>query len=230
MDAAAARSRKTLDLLPRAMAFAVVSLVALSAGVSSLAGEPQRAGSASGAQAGDKGCKAFAWPVAQERVWFADKNLRRGASGLRLSRIDRAVELALQPTRTVRFFLPPRSLPPADTYSGDVTFFGVPHPGVYQVTISHDASIDVFENGTRLSPLAVSESKDCDGVRKSERFALAPGDLVLVQVSGATKPSINVAFEASPLSEDASAAAPPRSGAGNGPKSVTTPPDSSRSP
>ena len=67
-------------------------------------------------------------------------------------------------------FLPPATKPRQNSYSGDITFFGVPHPGVYQVTTSRDASIDVFENGMRLKPVASSEAKDCHGVRRSERI------------------------------------------------------------
>ncbi len=144
------------------------------------------------------GCDAFAWPVSNERAWFADKKLRHSASGVRLARIDRAVELQLIPTRSIQFFLPPEQVPPPDSYSGEVTFFGVPHPGIYQVTVSRDAWIDAFENGTRLRLVGATEAKDCDGVRKSTRFALAPGDLVLVQLSGASQPSIKVAFEEAP--------------------------------
>jgi hypothetical protein len=66
------------------------------------------------------------------------------------------------------------------------------------VTVSRDVWIDVFENGTRLSVVGSSEAKGCVGVRKSMRFALAPGDLVLVQISGASQPSIKVAFEEAP--------------------------------
>lgn len=144
---------------------------------------------------GGDGCDAFAWPVAEERAWFADQNLRRRPTGARLSQIDRAVELTLEPTPSIHFFLPPGTAPRQDSYSGAVAFFGVPHPGLYQVTISRDAMIDVFENGMRLTPIASTEAKDCRGVRKSMRFALASGDLVLVQVSGALTPSIKVAFE-----------------------------------
>jgi len=143
----------------------------------------------------DGGCDAFAWPVTRERALFADRGIRHRPTGARLSRIDRAVALTLEPTRSVHFFLPPERKPAQDSYSGDVAFFGVPHPGLYQVTTSGDASIDVFENGMRLKPVVSSEAKGCDGVRKSERFALAPGDLVLVQVSGALEPSIKVAFQ-----------------------------------
>jgi hypothetical protein len=49
----------------------------------------------------------------------------------------------------------------------------------------------VFENCGRLASVAAGEGKDRDGVR----FALAPGDLVLVQVRGASAPSVKVAFE-----------------------------------
>ncbi|MGO9420894.1 hypothetical protein [Roseiarcus sp.] len=77
------------------------------------------------------GCEAFAWPVANERSWFADQNLRRTVSDVRLSRIDRAVDLTLEPSRTVHFFLPPENRPPPDSYSGEVTFFGVPRPGLW---------------------------------------------------------------------------------------------------
>ncbi len=147
---------------------------------------------------GGSGCGAFAWSVSNERAWFADKKLRRSASGVRLARIDRAVELQLAPTKSILFFLPPEQVPRPGSYGGEVTFFGVPHPGIYQVTVSRDAWIDVFENGTRLPFVGATEAKDCDGVRKSARFALAPGDLVLVQISGASQPSIKVAFEEAP--------------------------------
>jgi hypothetical protein len=177
---------KSTLITPLALGLAGSLAVALSTSAGAL--EPLQ-------PAASEGCDAFAWPVAGERAWFADQNLRRRPTGARLSRIDRAVELTLEPTQSVHFFLPPEKTPRRDSYSGNVTFFGVPHPGLYQVTISRDASIDVSENGMRLKAVATSEAKDCRGVRKSERFALAPGDLVLVQISGALEPSIKVAFE-----------------------------------
>ncbi len=73
-------------------------------------------------------CDGFAWPVSNERAWFAAKTLRHSASGVRLARIDRAVDLRLEPSDKVRFFLPPQETSPPDSYGGDVTFFGVPRP------------------------------------------------------------------------------------------------------
>ena len=143
-------------------------------------------------------CDGFPWPVSNERAWFAAEDLTHSASGARLSRIDGAVELTLEPSAKVQFFLPPQETPRPDSYSGEITFFGVPRPGLYQVSISRNASIDVFENGKRLAAVASRHAPNCRDVRRSERFALAPGDLVLVQISGARTPSIKVAFEQAP--------------------------------
>lgn len=81
-------------------------------------------------------CHEFAWSLDQERAWFDQKRLPRRVSGARLRRIDRAVTLDLQPTSQAKFFLPPERKPNVDSFSGDVTFFGVPKPGQYQVTLS----------------------------------------------------------------------------------------------
>jgi hypothetical protein len=139
-------------------------------------------------------CDQLSWSVARERAWFNDDKLTRRVSGARLRKIDRAVELTLVPTKKVTFFLPPGRQPQPDSFSGEVTFFGVPRPGLYQVTLSDEAWIDVFENGVRLRPTAYTSAKDCPGVRESVLFELAPGDLVLVQISNAAKNSIKAAL------------------------------------
>ena len=79
-------------------------------------------------------------------------------------------------------------------FSGAVTFFGVPHPGLYQVTLSQPAEIEVFENGMRLKPLNFARAQNCPGVAQSARFQLAPGDLVLVEIINALQSTIKVAF------------------------------------
>ena len=140
------------------------------------------------------GCSRFPWSVAAERQWFRDTDLARRTSGARLRKIDRAVELALEPTRQTDFFLPPERPPSPESYSGVVTFFGVPRPGLYQVTVSDDVWIDVFENGARMKLVAQMRAENCPGIVRSARFDLAPGDLVLVELTGASKKSIKVAF------------------------------------
>jgi hypothetical protein len=139
-------------------------------------------------------CDKLSWSVDRERDWFTDKNLPRRTSGARLRRIDRAVDLSLRPAQQVDLFLPPDVKLRPDSFSGEVTFFGVPRPGFYQVTLSDEATIDVFENGARLKATGFTSAKHCPGVFESMRFELAPGDLVLVEVTNASRSSIKVAF------------------------------------
>ena len=146
----------------------------------------------------DYGCAAIGWSVKNEQHWFADKKLPQRASGSRLRRIDRAVTLKLKPLKQVPFFLPPAKAVKAGSYAGEVTFFGVPRPGVYQVTLSAPADVDVFENGTRIKPMVMASAPKCPDARVSGRYALGTGDLVLVQISNAASTSIKVAFEQAP--------------------------------
>jgi hypothetical protein len=146
------------------------------------------------ARAGPASCDKMSWSVERERRWFAAKGLSHRASGARLKTIDRAVRLSLEPRKQVELFLPPEIRPKPHTYSGEVTFFGVPALGQYQVTLSDPAAIDVFENGARLRATGFTSEKSCPGVYESMRFELAPGDLVLVQITNAVKKSIQVAF------------------------------------
>jgi hypothetical protein len=169
----------------RALALAVVLTVVWLAGApaAAIAEDP-----------GTKPCSSYSWSVARERGWFSDPQLPRRVSGARLRRIDRAVELGLKPMRDVKFFLPPAAKAKASSFGGLVTFFGVPHPGLYQVTLSEPADIDVFENGRRISPVAESRAPNCKDAAVSDRFDLAPGDLVLLQISNAAALNIKAAF------------------------------------
>jgi hypothetical protein len=144
----------------------------------------------------DDGCAALGWSVQREKAWFADPKLPHRTSGARLRRIDRAVTLTLEPLKRVDFFLPPAIAPEAGSYAGEVTFFGVPKPGLYEVTLSEASHIDVFENGMRIKPAAMSSAPHCADVRVSARYDLGEGDLVLVQVTDVASKSIKVAFAA----------------------------------
>ncbi len=155
-------------------------------------------GLAAPARAGDD-CAAIGWSVKKEQGWFADKQLpKRASGGARLRRIDRAVDLELKPLKQALFFLPPVKKPKSGTYAGTIAFFGVPRPGVYQVTLSQVADVDVFENGMRIKPINLADASHCSDARVSGRYALQTGDLVLVQISNAASSSIKVAFELAP--------------------------------
>ena len=147
----------------------------------------------------DDGCSAIGWSVKNEQGWFADKKLpKRVSGGARLRRIDRAVDLELKPLKKAVFFLPPRTKPKTSTFAGTIAFFGVPRPGVYQVTLSEPADVDVFENGVRIKPMTLVSAPHCPDARVSGRYALQTGDLVLVQISNAASNAIKIAFQLAP--------------------------------
>ncbi len=142
----------------------------------------------------DNDCGAFGWSIKREQAWFADPKLTHRPSGARLKMIDRGVDLALKPVKQVQFFLPPAKPPKAGSFAGEIAFFGVPRPGLYQVTLSQAAELDVFENGTRIKPAAMVAAPQCAEAALSARYALQTGDLVLVQISGASAASIKIGF------------------------------------
>jgi hypothetical protein len=138
-------------------------------------------------------CNRFAWPIARERAWFS-ANLAPTPSGARLAETHEAILLDLKPTSSVHFVLTPERPPKPDSFSGDVIIAGVAAPGVYQITLSDEAWIDVFENDARLKSTAFTGQKDCPGVRKSVRFELTPGARITVQISNSAKKSIRLAI------------------------------------
>ncbi len=68
--------------------------------------------------------------------------------------------------------------------------------GLYQVTVSAEAWIDVAQNGALVKSSAFSGQHDCDGVRKSVRFPLAAGPATL-EISNAHADHIMVAISPS---------------------------------
>ena len=138
-------------------------------------------------------CDRFAWPIAREKAWFEAK-LPPTPSGERAAETAQGVLLTLKPTKTFEFFLAPERQPKPDSFSGDAFIGGVPTPGLYQVTLSDEAWIDVFENGARMKSTAFTGVKDCPGVRKSVRFELSPGSPVTIQITNSAKDQIKVAI------------------------------------
>ncbi|MEP9352096.1 hypothetical protein ABLE93_00705 [Xanthobacter sp. KR7-65] len=71
----------------------------------------------------------------------------------------------------------------------------VPEPqGVWQITVAAPAWIDVFVVGNALAPLAFSGVCACPGVRKSLRFRLPAGGVVL-EISHASRDRLALVIE-----------------------------------
>jgi hypothetical protein len=137
--------------------------------------------------------------VAAQNRALLDEGIRQRESRLRRALAapptDKAIELALKPAAEVSFPAKPTSTPKPedkDAFGGVVTFEGAPEPAHYQITLSTHGWIDVVQNGTPLEATGHTGSKDCDGLRKSVRFEVAPGPFS-IQVSGVRKDSIRIA-------------------------------------
>jgi hypothetical protein len=137
------------------------------------------------------GCAAFRWPLDRERAALvrADKPSLPNGGALAY---DVAMTLQLQPLSAAGLpkapERPPRS---TDSFAGHFTLAAPAKPGVYRLTISSGAWVDVLDGGAYLHPIAFSGAKDCEGARKSVKFDLPSRPLAL-QFSGVPGDQISV--------------------------------------
>jgi ubiquinone/menaquinone biosynthesis C-methylase UbiE len=138
-------------------------------------------------------CEQFAWPLDRERALFKAEALKTVPSGAVLDSLERGVALQLLPNGAVTFALPPGRAPKAqDSYGGIVVMENLPKGGVWQVTASAEAWIDVIQDGKSAASIAHTGKRDCEDIRKSVQFELQPGRVTL-QISGASVKSIKLA-------------------------------------
>jgi hypothetical protein len=138
-------------------------------------------------------CEQFDWSIKREQALFGAPELSPAASGSKRDSIGGGLALELQPHASVSFILPPERQPKsADSFSGVISFANVPKPGLYQITLSAEAWVDVIQDGQALKSTAHSGKRGCADVRKSVRFELKPG-AVTIQLSGATAKTVHLA-------------------------------------
>jgi hypothetical protein len=144
-----------------------------------------------------KGCSAFKWPITVEQAWFKSASPCATATGDKLDALpSEALAIQLVANEHVPFVLTPERKPNAGTTLGTVlTFASVPRAGHYQVTLSEEAWIDLIQGGKMVPSYDHSGGPECPGVRKSVRFELSRGPLVL-QLSGAASSPVLVAIRA----------------------------------
>ena len=78
-------------------------------------------------------------------------------------------------------------------HGGMVRFPALARPGIYQITLSDDAWIDVIQNGRFARSVGSTGRSDCPGLRKSLRLDLDAAPFAL-QVSGVSPDAIVVAI------------------------------------
>jgi hypothetical protein len=116
-------------------------------------------------------CDHFKWSVARERAWFSASPAALPPTGGQAEpnagyavTLAKDVKLPVAPERTAK----PNSF---------AAFLSAPKlaPGLYQITLSAEAWVDVAENGKLVKSSGFSGQHDCPGVRKSVRFPLGAG-------------------------------------------------------
>ena len=141
------------------------------------------------------GCETFAWAIATELQWLKAADSEAVASGATLKEPPaKAIALSLLPMEQVKFTADQsRRRKEADKtqFGGAVTFENVGEPGIYQISLPVRSWVDVVQDGKTLKSAAHTSKTDCDGVRKSIRFAMGQGP-VTVEISGI--PSDTVKF------------------------------------
>lgn len=71
----------------------------------------------------------------------------------------------------------------ADTFSGWLTLADI-KPGLYQISVSQNAWIDVAQSGAVLHSKAFTGARECKVLHKSVRFEIGSGPLT-IEISGA---------------------------------------------
>ena len=137
------------------------------------------------------GCEKFKWSIARERAWFA-ASPKPVAVGADISAGDSGYAVALGPGAAAVFPVSPERPPKAGTFGG-VVKTNIGKAGLYQITLSDEAWVDVVQNGARVKSSDFSGQKACPGVRKSVRFDLAAGPAT-VQISNSESAKINLAI------------------------------------
>ena len=104
----------------------------------------------------------------------------------------------MQPPAEAKLPTPPERAPKEGTFAGFTSFKAPPKAGIYTVSLSAGAWVDLVQDGHPLKPKAFSGATDCDGIRKTMKYEISANPFVL-QVSGTKDTSISIAILPSEL-------------------------------
>jgi hypothetical protein len=138
------------------------------------------------------GCDKFKWPIERERAALTAPDRVKLASGGELAALPTTgMTFALLTLAEARLPTPPERAPKDSTYAGFANFKGAPSPGLYTISLSAGAWVDVIQDGHALKPKAFSGATDCDGIRKTMKYELSASPFVL-EISGAKDNALSV--------------------------------------
>lgn len=139
------------------------------------------------------GCDKFKWPVHNERAALTAPDRAKLASGSEQAALpSSAITLGLVAPHDAKLPTPPERVPNDGTFVGFTSIKSV-KAGLYTISLSSDAWVDVVQDGHLLKPVAFSGATDCKGIRKTMKYSLSDKPFV-VQVSGAKENSLSIAI------------------------------------
>jgi len=117
------------------------------------------------------------------------------ASGMKLALpLPVAVTVDLSPFADAKLPTAPERAPrKPDSFAGFISVPGPAQSGVYKITLSSEAWIDVVQDGHFVKSVSHSGAMGCAGIRKSVKFEFAPAPFVL-QFSSVPAKKIGVAI------------------------------------
>jgi hypothetical protein len=140
------------------------------------------------------GCDKFKWNIEHERAALTAADRAKLISGSEVTAMPSSgMILTLVTPAEAKLPTPPERAPKEGTFAGFTTFKTAPKAGVYTISLSAGAWIDVVQDGHFLKPNAFSGATDCDGIRKTMKYELSASPFVL-QVSGSKDASISIAI------------------------------------
>jgi|SRR5579883_3489268 len=140
------------------------------------------------------GCDKFKWNVDRERAALTAPDRMKLNSGSELAALpSTGMSLTLAAPAEAKLPMPPERAPKEGTFAGFAQVSSTPKAGIYTISLSAGAWVDVVHGGHLLKPKAFSGATDCDGIRKTMKYELSAAPFTL-QVSGARENSIAVAI------------------------------------
>jgi hypothetical protein len=150
----------------------------------------------SGAWAAEEpsGCDKFKWPIDRGRAALTAPDRPKLVSGAQIAATaPSAMTLALRSPGDAALPSPPERAPKEGTFAGFARFDKPPRAGIYTISLSSGAWVDVVQDGHILKPKAFSGATDCDGIRKTMKYEISAAPFVL-QISGARDNAVSVAI------------------------------------
>lgn len=126
------------------------------------------------------GCDKFKWPIERERAALTAPDRTKLSSGNgQVALPSSGITLALVAPTDAKLPSPPERAPKDGTFAGFTSFKTVTKAGVYTISLSAGAWVDVVQDGRFLKPVAFSGATDCDGIRKTMKYELSAQPFVL---------------------------------------------------